>query len=97
MYEEGLEIKFIKGRKEKYLKGYYEFPEIKIYNSNIESREDMYITIFHELIHARNHLKNNNKKAIDREKQVEKEAIRTYSKKPYLIEFIKNIYNMSIK
>ena len=93
LYEEGIEIKFSKSRKEKYLKGYYEFPEITIYNINIESRDDMYITILHELIHARNQQKNNNNKAIDKEKQVEKEALKTYFKRPYLIEFIKNIYN----
>ncbi len=97
LYEEGIEIKFSKDRKEKYLKGYYEFPEITIYNNNMESREDMYITILHELIHARNQQKNKDKGAINREKQVEKEALKTYSKKPYLIEFIRNIYNLPIK
>ena len=94
LYEEGIEIEFSKSRKEKYLKGYYEFPEITIYTRNIESREDMHITILHELIHARNQQKNNDQKVINREKQVEKEAQKTYSKRPHLIELIKNIYNI---
>lgn len=97
LYEEGIEIRFNKNRKEKYLKGYYEFPDITIYTRNIESKEDMHVTILHELIHARNHLKKNNRKAIDKEKQVEREALETYSERPYLIEFIKNVYNISIK
>jgi len=61
-----------------------------LYKKNIKSKEEVYLTLIHELMHARDDLIFN--RPID-ETRAEKEAIKTYFKRPYITELLKDLYN----
>ena len=67
--------------------------EISIYPKNNTSRSDLDITLLHEFIHARDDVKS--ARSVDSaEKDVEKEAKQTYRLHPYVLRFIKELYNI---
>lgn len=92
LYQEGVEIKFIKKPHPDCLKGEFDPSnlEILVYLSHADSKTDKDLTILHELVHARNNQKNNF--AIDSETYVEQEAVMTYYKRGYILDFIKVLY-----
>ncbi len=92
LYESGLEIKIKNKSQYSYQRGFYENSEIYIYKNNTRSVKDKEVTILHELIHARNHLLNN--RYNENERNVQKEALDTYKKRPHIISFVKNIFNL---
>ncbi|MBI2671849.1 hypothetical protein HYX16_02855 [Candidatus Woesearchaeota archaeon] len=92
--EDGVDITFKKTR-QKSLKGEYsdQALEIIIYMDNIGSEYDLDITILHEFIHARDYTKP--ERYHDRsEKHIDEEALRTYNKRPYVLKFIKELYEL---
>lgn len=99
LYQANLKIKFKKKHPQR-LKGEYDPGTLEaiVYIPNAESKEDRDITILHELIHARDDIKGlrtqyeKYKKKI--EDQVEKEAVETYKNRPYVLQFIKQLYDI---
>ncbi len=94
-YSEGVDIEFIKKPPVNHRKGDYCPSELKaiIYKESITSEKDMHITILHEFVHARNN-ENPEIQLEEEESKVEKEAKDTYNKRPYIIEFIYQIYKI---
>lgn len=92
IYHEGNDVVCRRSANNK--KGEYDPGDMKIilYPDNAESDYDLNITILHEFIHARSHIK------LDRptcgEKVVEAEAVETYRKKPHILSLIKDIYRL---
>lgn len=72
------------------------FLEIVVYKPNIESHEDMDITILHEFIHARNYTNPcfSDSDEHRMEEHIEEQAVMTYIKRPYLPRFIKQLYSI---
>ena len=67
--------------------------EAIIYLQNIESEKDRDITILHELIHARDHIKS--ARSLDKcEDAIENEALATYSYRPYVLRYIRQLYKI---
>ena len=59
-----------------------------------ESPEDRHMTIFHELIHARDGKKDLRIMEARLDDDVEREAQQTYEKRPELINFIKELWEL---
>ena len=74
--------------------------EVIVYLPQIESRSDKDITILHEFVHARDDVKAARQDKLRRgadnelEDAVEKEAVETYQKRAYVLEFIKQLYRI---
>lgn len=95
LYDEGLEIKFRRKRNPEKLKGDYDpaSQQINIYLPHIASGQERDITILHEFIHARD----DGKIVVSKNScsaGVEREAIRTYTNRPYVLALIKELYNI---
>jgi len=97
---DGLELILKREITSEEFKGLYE-PDSKriiIFYSNIKNKKDMDLTLLHEFVHARDHICYSNIRYIsdigNYEKSTEKEAIKTYIKKPHILRLIKDIYNI---
>ncbi len=93
LYQDGVEIRFKKKPHHNGIKGEFDPAslEVIIYLAHINSKFDRDITILHEFVHAKNH---HFGVTLEDEVLVEDEAIRTYAKKDYILEFIKRLYNL---
>lgn len=93
VYQNGVEIKYRRKKHHYNLKGEYDpgLREVNVYLPSIDSSKDKDITLLHELIHARNDLKSAKQPDIE-DSVVEEEALKTYQKKYYVLQFIKLIY-----
>ena len=93
-YEEGLDIKLRRKPHPDKLKGDVDYEFIlNIYLPDLTSKEDLEIAILHEFVHFKNYLY---KRKRDSEEAVEKEARKIYQEYPFLIEFIKDFYDLKI-
>lgn len=98
IYEEGVNIHFKEKPSPKGFKGEYDPSslEILIYTPAIESKSDGDLTILHEFVHARDDVYSSKivyiQDIIQYEQETEQEALKTYKKKPYIIDFILQIY-----
>jgi len=88
LYQEGIDI--IVTNKLSDIAGEWDISNLCIwlYKRNIKSEKERDLTLIHELIHAKEDLIDY--KGLD-EAQVEEEAVQTYLKKPYIIEFLKEM------
>ena len=100
VYEEGINMHFKRNPSPDGLKGEYDPSslEILIYMPAIESKSDRDITVLHEFVHARDdvyfskaHIKDMNKF----EQKTKQEALKTYKKRPYILDFIMWLYKHS--
>jgi hypothetical protein len=91
--KEGVDIIFREKGMEN-LKGEYDPSSLDIilYCKNIESVFDRDLTLLHEFIHARNDILNYHSCKEDKgeDEKIENEALMTYLKKLYVLEFIKH-------
>jgi len=101
--QKGLELLLKKEISLRKFKGLYE-PDKKriiIFYSNINNKKDLDLTLLHEFVHARDDICYSNIYYIndigDYEKSTEKEAIKTYNKKPHILKLIKDIYDIKYK
>ena len=99
IYTLGAELKFKKNSDTKQLKGECDCGALEaIIYTRKKSSAELETTILHELIHLRNetrrYRKNSKIRAKISEKYVEKEARETYKKNPYIIQFIKELYEI---
>ena len=87
LYQEGIDI--IITNKLSNIAGEWDISNLCVwlYKRNIKSKKERDLTLIHELIHAKGDLIVY--KRID-EVKVEEEAVQTYLKKPYIIEFLKD-------
>ena len=94
LYEEGVDIKF-KKYSDCNNKGEFDpcTLEIYIYDNNLDSECDKDITILHEFVHAKYDVPFIRKDKTP-EELIELEAVKTYNKKPYILEFIKWLYKI---
>jgi len=106
IYSECIDIKFKNKPHPEGLKGEYDPAalEVIVYRPAVKSSEDRDITLLHEFVHARDDTKaarltcaeDYDGKAVQlMEQKTEQEAIETYEKRPYALEFIKQIYRIS--
>ena len=97
-YREGVEIKFKRKRCEQGWKGEYNPSslEILIYMPEIEGQGDRDLTILHEFAHAVEDCNLSAARSLDFEDEYYEEiAIKTYCKKPWILEFIKELYDIT--
>ena len=98
LYEEGVNIHFKEKPSPKGFKGEYDPSslEILIYTPAIESKSDEDLTILHEFVHARDDIYSSKiayiQDTIQYEQETEQEALKTYKKRPYLLDFIMQLY-----
>jgi len=97
IYEFGLDIKLKRKPSPYNYDGQYDPEEllINIYPQAKRSKETFDLTLLHELIHARDDLIKRKSSEPDNkydEKETEKEAIKTYLKKPRLVPIIKELF-----
>jgi hypothetical protein len=64
--------------------------EVNIYSKSISTKEEKELTILHELYHAKNHLIHCRKGRRGEEK-AEREALKTYLKRPQVLKTAKDI------
>jgi len=95
LYDVGVKIKFKRKQHPRGLKGQYDPStlEILIYRPSIESTKDRDITILHEFIEAREDTKAVRSSGKPCEVG-EREAKMTYHNRPYVLELIKEMYNI---
>lgn len=91
-----VEIKFYCKKQKDLRKGDYDpsLSQINIYLSNVNSEYERDITILHEFIHARNDENDFYDESDPECKNIDKEAIETYNKRPYIIKLIKFLYKI---
>jgi hypothetical protein len=92
LYQHGVDIHFKEkphesGRKGAWIEGLW---KVLVYVPSATSTEDLYETVLHEFIHARNDLLT--PECDDSERKVELEGKDTYKHNPELIIFIKDLY-----
>ena len=98
VYEKGVEVHFKKSPSPKGFKGEYDPGSLSvlIYIPAIESKYDEDVTLLHEFIHARDDIyfsKTQYIRDIDEyEQETEQEALKTYKKRPHIIDFISQLY-----
>ncbi len=98
VYEEGVNMHFKKQPSPNGFKGEYDpnSLEVFIYTPAIESKSDEDITILHEFVHARDDVYYSKTQYIkditQYEQETEQEALKTYKKKPYILDFIMQLY-----
>ncbi|MFC1837649.1 hypothetical protein ACFLYW_03110 [Thermodesulfobacteriota bacterium] len=93
LYRDGLEVRLRRKRHPEKLKGDYDPShfEISIFLPELISEFEFGITLLHEFIHARDERKGVTHK---NEEKVEAEARATNDKRPYILEFIKDLYHL---
>ncbi|MAG39217.1 hypothetical protein CMO90_03980 [Candidatus Woesearchaeota archaeon] len=100
--EEGVYLDFNKKPHPEGLKGMYDPSEllISIYLPEIESNNDMTMTLLHEFVHARDDLYYQNTYYItdikDYEQDTEITAMKTYQQDPFVIKAIKELYRLDL-
>ena len=98
--QQGLDIFLKKELDSEGFKGLYDpdRQKITIFYSNIQDNKDRDLTLLHEFIHARDDICYSNiyyiKDIIDYETSTENEAVKTYKEKPYILNLIKELYNI---
>ena len=78
------------------IKGEYDssYPRITLYPANNDSSKDLGVTVLHEFIHHKRDDAKSNRSSGSDECSVEAEALAVYEKRPYLLQFIKELYNL---
>ena len=98
IHQEGIELRFSRKKVMKELKGEYDpsEQEMLVYIRNIESLLELDITLLHECIHARDDVRGKRSFLFDNQEdsEVEHEALLTYTKKPEVLAFLKDIYQV---
>ena len=88
-----------KGHHPRGYRGYYipEKEEARIYLPAHKDKDDLAVTIIHEMIHIRNdEIRAARREETETHDDVEAEAQKTYRKNPEILEFIKKLYNLDI-
>ena len=70
--------------------------ESRIYLPKHKDKDDLAITIIHELIHARNDERKAARVRKTKDNEIEEEAKETYKRNPKLFDFIKELYQLNI-
>ena len=93
LYRDGLEVKLRRKKHPAKLKGDYDPShfEISIFLPQLVSEFEFTITLLHEFIHARDERRNVQDK---KEETVEEEARATNDSRPYVLELIKDLYQI---
>jgi hypothetical protein len=96
LYRHGLEVRLRRKKHLKKLKGDYDPSqfEISIFLPELVSEFEFSVTMLHEFIHARNDWKNGEDESDELCEKVEAEARETHDKRPYILELIKELYNI---
>lgn len=71
--------------------------DINIYSCNVHSREEFDLVLLHEFIHARDYLLGSANKCMKDdtdEDAVDQETKQTYKKRPKVVEFIKQVFDV---
>jgi hypothetical protein len=94
LYEEGVKIRFRRKPDPGGDRGDYDPDrlEVNVYLSHNESREDLELTILHELYHAKDDIIND--RDYSPERLAEKEAKRTYRCRPEVLETVKEMWGL---
>lgn len=93
LFEEGIEIKFLKETNPESLRGEFIPLEVRVFLSAHTSALDRKITLLHELIHARDSMGNYSPFG-ETEETIHGEAVMTYFRRSYVFTFIKNLYGI---
>ena len=97
MYREGVQVRMARKPHPHRLKGEYDpsTMEVILYTCSMESGFDRDLTLLHELVHAHGKVKAaRGLKRENEEFQVELEALRTYLRRPHVLIFAKELYNI---
>ena len=96
LYRHGLEVRLRRKKHPQSLKGYFDPSnfEISIFLPGLVSEFEFGVTLLHEFIHARNDLKGGQDENDELSEKVETEARETQGKRPYILELIKELYNI---
>lgn len=70
--------------------------EIRVYLPQLINRDSLALTLFHELIHARDESKRDAARTKRSDVKVEDEAVETYERNPRLADFICELYALDI-
>ena len=94
--EEGITLRFKRKPAPDRRKGEFDplTLEAKVFLPDQESREDRDITILHEFIHARDNIGGHRYYRDRKGYNVEREAANTYKYRPYVLQFIKQLYRI---
>ena len=96
LYEDGFEINVKRKPHPAGFKGEYDPAtlEAAIYEPALESAFDRDLTILHEAIHCRNAVIWVPRNGRYNNRSIEREARKTYTKRPYVLEFLKQLYGI---
>jgi hypothetical protein len=96
LYRHGLEVRLRRKKHPKSLKGYYDPShfEINIFLPDLVSEFDFGVTLLHEFVHARDDRKSGQDDSDESGERVEAEARETHDKRSYILELIKELYNI---